>query len=238
MNLARMEAIAVDLHRHQPGSLAAETAGVSFDQARHHWNDPELKAAADIAYRYEDDTGQKVKAYAAGWPNLVNWETCGAAASNTTFTTLQQIGVTQQPNIFPSPGMNAPGLVWHMVAFGIVGSAAGTATTTFGIDLNGTATAVAISASQTPPTSTVQTWQYTSMSTLISVGASGTIQTSGNVTGVNATPATNVIIPATQAAAATFNTTVANYFNLVASWSVSAAGNLYGVNGFAVVQYN
>lgn len=252
--LERMKARAVNLARlgyHRKDTL--ETLGHAYDTGRHFWNDPELKAAAEIARRYEADTGQKVKAYAAGWPQLVNWNTCGAdSASNNTFTTIINIGPTQQPNIpanstNPAGSSSAPsdGTLFKIEAFGIIGSAAGTATTTLGLNANGGAraaagsgTAIAISASQTPATSTVLTWQYYHHLSVISVGGAGTIQGSGHAIGINATASTVVLIPATQAAAATWVSTQANYFNLVATWNTSAAGNLYQVNGFAVLQYN
>jgi hypothetical protein len=234
--LRSIERQAISLMRSRPGSVEAERAAVRFEQNRHAFRDPELAAAFDIAKRYEDRAGEKIKAYAGGWPQLVNWQTCGQGTSQASFTTLQAIGLTQQPNIAPNT-VNV-GTMFHFVGFGIVGSAAGTATTTFGVDINGTGTAIMISASQTPATSTVNEWHFDGKSIGVSVGASGTVQSSGLVIGLGATASTPVLVPATQAAAATFNTQNANFFNLVASWSASAAGNLYQVNGFAVLQYN
>jgi hypothetical protein len=232
MRLERMEELAVDLSRWRRDLHEASQESL-LEARRHVWHDPELQAAAEIARRGD------VKALKPGWPQLMNPETCGQAPSNNTFTTLQAIGMTQQPNLQPNTltGGN-DGTQFHIKGFGILGSAAGTATTTFGVDLNGTATAVMISASMTPATATVQTWQFDSMVSVLTAGSGGTLQASGTLTGTTATPANNVLIPATQPAAPTVNTQTANFFNLVASWSVSAAGNLYQVNGFWVLQYN
>ena len=180
-----------------------------------------------------------MKALKGGWPQLVNFETCGQGPSNNTFTTLQAIGLTQQPNIDANRMIGGnDGTQFHIKGFGIIGSAAGTATTTFGVDLNGLGTAVDISAAMTPATATVQTWQYDAMVSVLTAGVTGTLQSSGTLTGTTATPANNILVPATQAAATTVNTQQANFFNLVASWSLSAAGNLWQVNGFWVLQYN
>jgi hypothetical protein len=232
MRLQRMEELAVDLSRWRR-DLHEASQESAFEARQHFWHDPELQAAAEIARRHD------VKALKGGWPQLVNVETCGQGASNNTFTTLQAIGLTQQPNIAANTmtGGN-DGTQFHVKGFGIIGSAAGTATTTFGVDLNGTTTAVMISASQTPATATVQTWQFDAMISVLTAGAAGTLQTSGTLTGTGATPASNILVPATQPTAPAVNTQQANYLNLVASWSASAAGNLYQVNGFWVLQYN
>lgn len=252
--LERMKAQAIDLARHgfrRQDTL--HTLDYAHELGKKMWADPELAAAVQIARRYEHDTGQQIKAYAAGWPQLVNWNTCGAdSASNNTYTTIINIGPSQAPNIFanttnPAGLSSAPanGTLFKTEAFGIVGSTAGTATFTIGLNANGGAraaagggTAIAISAAQTPATSTVLTWQYVHHLSVITVGAAGTIQGSGHVIGLSATQTTPAMVPATQAAAATWVSTQANYFNLVSVCSASNAANLIQVNGFAVLQYN
>jgi uncharacterized protein with PQ loop repeat len=73
---------------------------------------------------------------------------------------------------------------------------------------------------------------------VLTQGASGTIQTLGNVIGINATTTTMVLLPATVPAAAAINTTNNNSITIAATWSVSAAGNTYSVYGFTVEQLN
>jgi hypothetical protein len=121
-----------------------------------------------------------------------------------------------------------------------MGSAAGTATTTMGLYLNGAAsgTQMCISANATPPTSTVNIWRAEFMSTVLTIGATGTIQTAGEAVGIGATVTTPVLIPATLPAAATINTAQANSITLAVGWSVSAAGNTFSVYGFTVEMLN
>jgi hypothetical protein len=157
------------------------------------------------------------------------------------WTTMADITPSQEVNNPCLPANSLPtGTMLKVHAWGIVGSAAGTATSIMGLYLNGSAagTAIATSASYTPATATVQLWQADFWITILTEGSSGTLQCGGQLIGVSATPATALLVPATQPAAATINTTVANGISLGASWGTGATGNLYTVDGFVVVQYN
>lgn len=179
-----------------------------------------------------------------GWPKLMNWkEQYAAPVTNSSFSTIINIGATQTPNL-PANSL-VIGTALEIIAWGTIGSAAGTATTTLGLMLNGGAngaagggTALAVTASETPATSTVLNWHLNARAVIVTEGSSGTIQTSGFVVGIGATQATVILMPTTQAAAAAINTTTANYINLTATWSTSASGNTYTVNGFYVKQLN
>ena len=202
------------------------------------YNDPELARLARLA----ESLG--AKAYDGGWPKLMNWkEQALAITSNASYTTIINIGATQTPNI-PANTL-VVGSHLRVRGWGTVGSAAGTATMTLGLMLNGGAngaagagTALAVTASQTPATSTANNWFLDAECIVITVGTGGTIQTLGTVIGLNATASTPVLMPASQVAAATLNTTVANYINLTSTYSVSAAGNTITVNGFSVELLN
>ena len=204
----------------------------------HEYQDENLERLARLA----ESLG--AKAYDGGWPKLMNWkEQALAITSNSSFTTIINIGATQTPNI-PANTL-VIGSHLRVRAWGSLGSAAGTATYNIGLMLNGGAngaagagTALASSATQTPATSTVNTWFYDSECVVITTGTGGTIQTFGILHGFGATASTPILVPATQAAAATLNTTVANYINLTAVCSASAAGNTITVNGFSVELLN
>jgi hypothetical protein len=182
-----------------------------------------------------------LRMYAGGWPTLLNWEypdQGGAIVAKNTYTTIADICNAQSPFI-PANTLKT-GTILRITAWGTVGSAAGTATTTMGLYLNGAAsgTQIAITASQTPATSTVNCWYLEAQATILTIGSSGTMSTIGNVTGIGTTATTPVIMPATLPAAAAVNTTQANSITVAASWSVSAAGNTYSVYGFTVEQLN
>ena len=204
----------------------------------HRYQDAQLQRLARLAEERD------LTMYDAGWPKLMNWkEQALAIATNNSFTTIINIGATQTPNIPANTLVSGSHL--RVRAWGTIGSAAGTATFTMGLMLNGGAngaagagTALAVTASQTPATSTVNNWFLDAESIVVTAGSGGTIQTLGVLIGVGATASTPVLMPATQAAAATLNTTVANYVNLTATWSVSAAGNTITVNGFSVELLN
>ena len=172
---------------------------------------------------------------------MANWQMQGAAVTKNTYTTMADLIVTQP---FLAPNAMVVGSMYHVHAFGTIGSAAGTATTIMALYLNGAASGVNIAstASQTPATSTALLWHLDAWITVQTVGTAGTALGCGWVVGIGATQATNVPlgVTATPTTAATFvcNTTTANYISLSQSWSASAAGNTTTVYGFSVEQLN
>lgn len=201
--------------------------------ARFH--DSELEKMARIA----DEL--KMGMLEGGWPQLLNCdypEQGSAIVAKNTYTAMADICNAQKP--FIQANTLKPGTILRVTAWGSIGSAAGTATTTMALYLNGAAsgTQLAVTAAQTPPTSTVNAWHLEANLTVLTQGASGTIQTLGNVIGINATTTTMVLLPATVPAAAAINTTNNNSITIAATWSVSAAGNTYSVYGFTVEQLN
>jgi hypothetical protein len=197
-------------------------------------HNPELIAAAEAAA----DTNATM--YAGGWAQLLNYsfpEQGTTPAANASFTTIQNIGVTQRAFI-PANSLQQ-GAQLLVKAWGTYGSAAGTATTIMSLYLNGTTgTVICASASQTPPTSTVNVFTAEAMATILTIGSSGTMNTAGLIHGLGTTTTTPILWPATLPAAATVNTTQANSIQLAASWSASASGNTYTVYGFDVLQLN
>lgn len=210
-----------------------------FEQQRAAIHDPEIAAAIAIAKRYEHNTNQKIKAYASGWPQMVNWRTPGPGTATTTFTTLQAITPTQKAG--PEAGANVAdaGTTFHIMASGIYGTASTAPTMQVGIGLNGAApttwvnTAATLQASQT-----VALWQLTFWAIVLTDGSSGTIQGQGNATGVGSSATATVMVPATQVTALTWNSTTTNYFNMGASFGTSSASNSITCNSFIVLQYN
>jgi len=199
------------------------------------FHDPSIERMAEIAHDLN------ATMYSGGWVNLLNFdspEQDTAVTPKNTFTTMADICNPQRPFI-PANSVKT-GTIFRIMAWGTVGSAAGTATTTMGLYLNGAAagTQLAVTAAQTPATSTVNCWNMDTQARVVSIGAAGTIVTIGDVMGINATATTGVLMPATLPAAAAFNTTQANSITIAASWSVSAAGNTYSVHGFTVEQLN
>lgn len=199
------------------------------------FHDPELARMAEIAAELDAES------YSGGWVQLLNWtdpEQGAAVSAKNTFTTIQDICNPQRPFI-PANSLSV-GTILRINALGTVGSAAGTATTTMALYLNGAAagTQIAVTASETPATSTVNIWQLNAYAVILTIGSAGTMQTMGQVTGLNATQATNIMFPATLPAAAAVNTTQANSMTVAASWGTSAAGNTYSVYVFTVEQLN
>ena len=196
-------------------------------------------AIADIA-----KLAQKLDAqmYPGGWVQLVNYavgdtQLSAAPTAVNTFTVATNL-ITTPPNFIPANSLNV-GSVLRIRAAGTIGSAAGTATTTFGFGFGGASgVSMVVSASQTPPTSTVQTWIAEVYTNILTVGSSGTGYSIGYVMGIGATPATNILLPATTVATSVINTSAANYIAPYATWSASAAGNTYSTYQFSVEQLN
>ena len=155
-----------------------------------------------------------------------------------TYTTIADI-VNAQRAFIPAGSLNV-GTLLRTKVWGTLGSAAGTATATLAAYLNGAASGVALatSAAATPATSTVNVWMAEFLSTVLTIGSAGTIQTVGQAVGLGATATTPIIIPATLPAASALNTTQANSITVAVGWSVSAAGNTFSVFGFSVEQLN
>lgn len=203
----------------------------------HTFAEPELANMAKVA----TDLGAMM--YPGGWVQLMNWANLGnyPAPAKNTYTSIADITATSEVNAPCLPALSLKvGAQLHIVTWGTSGSAAGTATTTIGHYLNGAAsgTQMSISASQTPATSTVNNWRLESYAVVSAIGSSGTILTSGILLGLNATATTNVLVPTTQPSAAAINTENNNGITTAASWSLSAAGNTYTVNGHMVFLFN
>ena len=199
------------------------------------FHDPKLAELAEIAEE------ARATAYAGGWVQLLNWANpnqSAAVTAKSTYTTIADI-CNPQTNFIPANSLQT-GSQLHFHAWGSYGSAAGTATTTMGLYLNGAAsgTQLVISASATPPTSTVNLWVLDVYATVLTVGSAGTIQPGGYILGLGATTTTPILLPATLPAATTINTTQANSVTIAASWNTSAAGNTYSVYGYDVELFN
>lgn len=195
----------------------------------------------DIARMAEIAADLEAKAFQGGWVQLANFdnpEQGSAIVAKASFTTIQDI-CNPQKSFIPANSLHV-GSQLRMHAWGTVGSAAGTATSTMGLYLNGAAggTVLAVSAAQTPPTSTVNCWHLDAYATVLTIGTGGTIQVSGVIIGIAATQSTPVMMPATLPAAAAINTTQANGVTVAASWNTSAAGNTYSVYGWNVFVNN
>lgn len=203
----------------------------SLEVARFH--DPRIAEMAEIA-RDLDAT-----AYAGGWVNLLNWQDDAAApVAVNTFTTSTCIASPTPRPFIPANSLSI-GTQLRVRAWGTVSSVAGTATTTLGLALNGTGgTVVCASAAQTPAITTVFTWLATFDATVLTIGSSGSIIAGGWALGLNATPATPILIPASAPSAVTVNTTQANSLTVNATWSTSNAANTYTTYGFTVEQLN
>jgi len=195
--------------------------------------DPEVERMARIARDLD------AKAAAQGYSQMVNWRYPQMVLPPTafnTFTTAQAIMAAVDP--FVPADSCSTGTTFHIHAWGTYGSAAGSATSTIGLFLNTASTVLAVTPSFTPPTSTVNLWHLDAYAVVLTPGASGTMQCAGHVLGLGATVTTPILMPATLPAAVTFNTQQANGFGVLASWSVSAAGNTYTVENLAVRQLN
>lgn len=184
-----------------------------------------------------------LKSYAGGWPTMANWRNAPyyPFTHSSNWTTISDITPSQEVN---NPallaGTLAIGSMIRVRAAGTVGSAAGTSATTMGLYLNGAAsgTQIAISASETPATSTVNNWQAEFCINVVTIGSSGTLTCSGWVVGLNATQITYILVPTTQPANPAINTTVNNSITLAASWGTGASGNTFTTNFFVVEQFN
>jgi len=202
----------------------------------HAFQDPALAEVAELAKKLD------AQMYPGGWVQLVNYavgdtQLAAAPSAVNTFTAATNL-ITTPPNFIPANSLNV-GTVLRIRAAGTIGSAAGTATTTFGFGFGGAAgVSMVVSASQTPPTSTVQTWFSEVYTNILTVGSSGTGYSIGYVVGIGATPATNILLPATTVATSVINTTAANYIAPYATWSASASGNTYTTYQFSVEQLN
>jgi hypothetical protein len=200
------------------------------------FRDPAIAELAELARKYD------AQLYPGGWVQLIDWsvgntQLSAAPTAVNSFTAATNL-ITVPPNFIPANSLNV-GTVLRIRAAGTIGSAAGTATTTFGFGFGGAAgVSMVVSASQTPPTSTVQTWFSEVYTNILTVGSSGTGYTIGYIVGIGATPATNIIMPATTVATSVINTTAANYIAPYATWSASAAGNTYSTYQFSVEQLN
>jgi hypothetical protein len=201
-----------------------------FDEGR---SDPTIRNMAEIAAELD------AKSYAGGWVNLLNWQDLNTApAAVNTFTTTTCIA-SPTPRAFIPANSLALGTRLRMRSWGSLSSVAGTATTTIGAALNGTGgTVICVSAAQTPATTTVFTWWAEFEFTVMAVGASPTIIGGGNALGLNATPTTVIIIPASAPAAVAFVQTQANSITPNATWSASSASNTYTTYGYTVEQLN
>jgi hypothetical protein len=170
----------------------------------------------------------------------MNWtdpEQGTTPAAKNSFTAATLISPTNRP-VFPANSLSV-GTQIYIHTWGSYGSAAGTATTTLGYYLNGSAgTQVIVSASATPPSSTVNVFHLEAWFTVLTIGSSGTIQGSGYIIGLGTTTTTPILLPATLPAAAAINTTTANSLDLVATWSSGVSGNTYTVYGHDVFQMN
>ena len=200
------------------------------------FNDPAIADIAKLAQKLD------AQMYPGGWVQLVNYavgdtQLSAAPTAVNTFTSATNL-ITTPPNFIPANSLNV-GSVLRIRAAGTIGSAAGTATTTFGFGFGGASgVSMVVSASQTPPTSTVQTWIAEVYTNILTVGSSGTGYSIGYVMGIGATPATNILLPATTVATSVINTSAANYIAPYATWSASAAGNTYSTYQFSVEQLN
>lgn len=204
-----------------------------MDPIEYRFHDPEVAKLAKVA---RDLSAQN---YSGGWVNLCNYgdmETVPAAVN--TFTTTTCI-VSPAPRPFiPANSVNI-GTRFRIRGWGTVSSVAGTATTTIGIAIGGTGgTVISASANQTPATTTVFTWWAEFEAIVLTVGPSGTIIGGGWALGLNATPTTAILIPASAPASVTMNTTVANSITINAVWSTSSASNTYTCYGGSVEQLN
>jgi hypothetical protein len=195
--------------------------------------DPDLERMMEVAHDLD------ARSYSGGWVQLLNYqdlETVAAAVN--TFTTTTCI-VSPTPRAFIPANSVSIGTQFRIRGWGTVSSAAGTATTTIGIALNGTAgTVICASAAQTPATTTVFTIWLEFHATVLTVGSSGTIIGGGIAHGMNATPTTPILIPATAPASVTMNTTQANSITVNATWSASSGSNTYTLYAFSCEQLN
>jgi hypothetical protein len=236
--LRRYERQAIDLARIDRRGRAAEHAGIAFDQARAFVaHDPRIQAALELARRYQDDTGKIIKAAAGGWPQMVNYATPGSGTALNTFTTQAVLSPVQEPNI--NSGTTQAGTMFHIGAIGIVGDTTVAPTWQLGVALNGSATASWITAatSQVAVSQTAQAWQMIANLMVLTAGATGTINGSGNVSGLSTTTV-QVQMPVNEPAAPTWNTAQSNFLSLTAACGTSNAANSITCQGLFVVQMN
>ena len=201
------------------------------------FRDPAIAELAELARKID------AQMYPGGWVQLVNYavgdtQLSAAPIALNNFTAATNLIFPTPPNFIPANSLNV-GSVLRIRAAGTIGSVGGTATTTFGFGFGGASgVSMVVSASQTPPTATVQTWIAEVYTNILTVGASGTGYSIGYVMGIGATPATNILLPATTVATTVINTTAANYIAPYATWSTSAVGNTYSTYQFTVEQLN
>ena len=203
------------MNTHGASDLAPSRAAMQKKLEPGRFHDPSIERMAQVAYDLQAEM------YSGGWVQLLNWsapEQGSAVVAKNTYTTIADI-VNAQRAFIPAGSLNV-GTLLRTKVWGTLGSAAGTATATLAAYLNGAASGVALatSAAATPATSTVNVWMAEFLSTVLTIGSAGTIQTVGQAVGLGATATTPIIIPATLPAASALNTTQANSITVAVGW--------------------
>lgn len=159
-----------------------------------------------------------------------------ALASSATIGIISPNSTTNPPFVIAANRL-FPGAALRVTAAGRY-STTGTPTLTFGLYLGGTG-GVALAASAAITTGsgvTNLTWRAQFELLVRAIGTSGTVMTTGVISGVTA--AAVAMVPASAPAVATIDTTASKTLDLTATWSASSASNTITCHSFLVEGLN